>query len=139
MVKEFINEFGKTYCRVSHLAEYRSMVVAWHGYTTKLQVETVLLWLEEREKEVPYDAIINDCTEILSVWGDSIGWLSRIWALRMTRIGLRKFVHVAKVNSFGYRIGTELEQSLISQVELKYFGSRSEAFEWLSGDKASCT
>ncbi|MEJ8802795.1 hypothetical protein [Pontibacter sp. H249] len=131
MVKEFENEFGKTFCKVSYLTGYKSMLVVWYGYTTKLQLETVMVWVTGQMQLTPFEVFINDCSEILSVWGDSIGWVSRIWAYKMTRMGMHKLLHVAKHNSFGHKIGLELQAALIDQVVFKTFENRTAALAWL--------
>jgi hypothetical protein len=131
MVKEFENEFGKTFCNVSYLPGSKSMLMVWHGYTTKLQLETVMHWVEGQMQITPFETCINDCTEILSVWGDSISWLSRIWTYKMTRMGMQKLIHVAKPNSFGHKIGVELQAALVDKVMFKTFENRTEAIMWL--------
>ena len=131
MEKEFENEFGKAYCKVNYISGFNTLVVTWRGYSTKLQVETVMAWLEESMKHVPCETMINDCSDILSVWSDSIDWLSRIWAQKMTNMGLKQILHVARANGFGYKIGVEMEKSLIKQVDFRYFGTKAEAVQHL--------
>lgn len=134
MVKEFENEFGKIFSKVASINGQNAVLVAWQGYTTKHQVETVLQWLEEQIKLTPFDTIVNDCTGILSVWEDSIGWVSRVWAHKMMLMGLKRFIHIAKSDSFGEKIGHQLEYSLINQLSFKSFGNRTEAIHWLDAE-----
>lgn len=139
MVKEFENEFGKTFGKVASINGHNSILVVWQGYTTKHQVETVLLWLEEQIKLTPFDTIVNDCTGILSVWEDSIGWVSRVWAHKMMVMGLKRFIHIAKSDSFGEKIGQQVESSLINQLIFKSFGNQADALRWLELEKLKDT
>ncbi|MBC5992259.1 hypothetical protein [Pontibacter cellulosilyticus] len=84
---------------------------------------------------MPSDTIINDCSNILSIWGDSINWLSRIWVPKMTAMGLKQILHVSKANSFGFKIGEEMEKALNKQVNFSYFITREEAVQFLGENR----
>lgn len=128
---EFRNEFGKIYCKVSYLADFQTIVMEWHGYSTKNQVEPVANWVEQWCKTNPCTTLMNDCSNIKSIWFDTIEWFSRIWVQKMMRIGLQKFLHIAKPGSFGDKIGEKLQNLLAEQVQFSRFGLRTDATNWL--------
>ncbi len=130
--KSFVNEFGKTYGRVIMHAAQRALVMEWYGYTTKNQIEVVALWVESLMQQIPFDTILNDCTYIISVWDDSIEWFSQTWLLRMKRMGIMRFIHIAKPRSFGNRIGRDLSLKRHTHIEYLFFSTRQEITEWLN-------
>ncbi|MFD2247440.1 hypothetical protein [Pontibacter ruber] len=139
MEREFENEFGKTFSKVSYLHDFCTVVVEWHGYTTNQQIEQVTNWIEEQARFMPCTSIMNDCSKIISVWADSLQWFSRNWMPKMQGIGVTNFIHVAKPNTFGDKIGKSLRSILDSQVRFHTFGNKKEAMEWLENyNTTSC-
>ncbi|WP_276497062.1 hypothetical protein [Pontibacter litorisediminis] len=131
MEKTFVNEFGKTYSKVILHAAQRAIVMEWYGYTTKHQIEEVALWVESFNNEVSFDTILNDCTYIISVWDESIDWFSKVWLVRMRRLGVVRFIHIAKPSSFGDRIGQHLGSKKHANMEYLFFSTSKEVGDWL--------
>ncbi|WP_350410995.1 hypothetical protein [Pontibacter populi] len=128
---EFRNEFGKIYCKVSYLSAPHVIVAEWHGYSTKTQVEPVMNWIAEWCEKNTCTTLVNDCSNIKSVWFDTIEWFSRIWVQKMKQLGLQNFIHVANPGSFGDRIGERLQSMLSDQVQFLRVGLRADVMNWL--------
>ncbi|MBC5772712.1 hypothetical protein H8S95_01440 [Pontibacter sp. KCTC 32443] len=137
MEKEFINEFGKIYSKVIYLPKHYAVVVEWYGYTTRAQVELVGNFIQEWGKGHTFTVFVNDCTNIISVWEDSIEWFSRIWVQRMKGRGLKKFIHIAKSGSFGEQIGEQLYQILKEQMQFYSYKNRADAMYFVESSKTS--
>lgn len=103
----------------------------WNGYTTKHQIEAVALWAESLIQQIPFHTILNDCTGIISVWDDSIDWFSQVWLVRMKRLGLTRFIHIAKPSSFGDRIGQRLSVQKHAHLEYLFLSNSRAMEEWL--------
>ena len=88
-------------------------------------------WVAEWCLINPCNTLVNDCSNIQSVWFDTIDWFSRIWVQKMKRLGLQNFIHIAKPGSFGDRIGEKLQILLVTQVQFFRFGLISDAINWL--------
>jgi hypothetical protein len=135
MEKEFENEFGKVFGKVTYLKDLRTIVIEWHGYTTKYQLETVMSWVDGHMLATPIDTIINDCTHIISVWGDSIDWFTHVWLKKMRHTGLNNFLHIAKPGSFGEKIGKDLLLNLDDKMLFYTFRNRSNAIDWIRSNR----
>jgi hypothetical protein len=90
-----------------------------------------MIWVEQVCKINPCITLINDCSQIQSVWFDTIDWFSRIWVQKMKRIGLQNFIHIAKPGSFGDKIGEQLQYLLATEVQFRRFGLRTDATDWI--------
>ncbi len=108
-----------------------TIVAEWHGYSTKTQVEPVMNWVVEWCETNTCITLVNDCSNIKSVWFDTIDWFSRIWVRKMKHIGLQNFIHVAKPGSFGDKIGSELQGLMATEVQFLRFVLRNDAINWV--------
>ncbi|MBF8965242.1 hypothetical protein I0P70_18485 [Pontibacter sp. FD36] len=106
-------------------------MMEWYGYTTKHQIEVVAIWVESLIQQIPFETLMNDCSALISVWDDSIDWFSQVWLLRMRRLGVSGFIHIAKPNSFGERIGRYLWMRKHPEMEFLFFSTKQEVAAWL--------
>ena len=122
---------GREYCRATYHEATHCLHATWKGVVTTQDGQrgaTELLRLLP-QPEVPY--LLNDNSQVLGPWFDSIDWLQRIWVPQAGRLGLHYVAHVLQPH-IEDGLGLLLRQNpFAGKFELQFFTSVEDADCWL--------
>jgi len=75
--------------------------------------------------------LLNDNSQVLGPWFDSVDWLHRIWAPQAERLGLQYVAHVLQPHTED-DLGLLLRQNpFAGKFELQFFTNLEDAACWL--------
>jgi hypothetical protein len=122
---------GREYCLATYHEATQCLHTTWKGVVTTHDGQrgaTELLRLLPR-LEVAY--LLNDNSQVIGPWFDSVDWLQRIWAPQAGRLGLRYVAHVLQPH-IEDDLGLLLRQNpFAGKFELQFFTSLEDADCWL--------
>ncbi len=122
---------GREYCHATYNETDRWLHATWKGVVTtqdgQAGAREILQLL--RVPQVPY--LLNDNSQVLGPWFDSVDWLQHIWAPQAERLGLRYVAHVLQPHTED-DLGLLLQHNLFAdKFELQFFTSLEDATCWL--------
>jgi hypothetical protein len=127
----FAHPGGREYCRVAYNEATRWLHLTWTGVVTTQDGQegaTELLRLLPLGR-VQY--LLNDNSQVLGPWFDSVDWLQRIWGPQAEQLGLCYVAHVLQPHTED-DLGLLLRQNLFAgKFELQFFTSLEDAECWL--------
>ncbi|RZK54345.1 MAG: hypothetical protein EOO59_11535 [Hymenobacter sp.] len=127
----FTRNNGREYCRAAYDEAGQWLHATWQGVMTNQDGQTgaaELLRLPQLLR-VPY--LLNDNSQVLGPWFDSVDWLHRIWAPQAERLGLRYVAHVLQPHTED-DLGLLLRHNpFAGKFELQFFTNLPDAASWL--------
>ena len=127
----FAHPGGREYCRAFYSEATRCLHLAWTGVITTPDGEHAATELLRLLPKSPVQYLLNDNSQVLGPWFDSLDWLQRIWAPQAGRLGLCYVAHVLQPHTED-DLGLLLQQNLFAgKLELQFFTSLEDADCWL--------
>jgi len=127
----FAHPGGREYCRAAYNEATCWLHITWTGVVTTQdgqQSATELLRLLPPGR-VQY--LLNDNSQVLGPWFDSVDWLQRIWGPQAEKLGLCYVAHVLQPHTED-DLGLLLRQTpFADKFELQFFTSLEDADCWL--------
>ena len=133
MNTELKNALGQVYYTAEYDEVNQWLYSNWTGYVTTAEVkqacETVLETIVKRK----VTRLLNDNSALEGSWDEANEWIAQSWMPRALAGGLKRFAHVASPDVFG-ALSAEAMSTRVPEVgfELRIFGNRSQAQNWLS-------
>ena len=120
---------GREYCHITYSERDHWLLVTWKGVVTTQDSQRGATELLQQLPPVPY--LLNDNSQVLGPWFDSVDWLHRIWAPQAERLGLRYVAHVLQPHTED-DLGLLLRQNpFAGKFDLQFFSSLPDAVSWL--------
>jgi hypothetical protein len=103
----------------------------WQGFVTHQDATqgAVECLKVMRITHAPY--LLNDNSQIIGPWFDSVEWLERVWVPQAARLGLRYVAHVMQPDANADITTVALRHPDSLPFELQIFDTANEAQEWL--------
>lgn len=127
----FTQPDGREYCRADYHETDNWLHATWKGVVTTANSQhgatEMLAHLGSRS--VPY--LLNDNSQVLGPWFDSLDWLQRIWVPQAEQLGLRYVAHVLQPHTED-DLGLLLRHNpFAGKFELQFFTNLADATTWL--------
>ncbi|MFD1873106.1 hypothetical protein [Hymenobacter bucti] len=122
---------GREYCRAEYNETDHWLHATWKGVVTTPdgQRAAAKMLQQLHLTQVPY--LLNDNSQVLGPWFDSVDWLQHIWAPQATRLGLRYVAHVLQPHTED-DLGLLLQHNpFAGKFELQFFTNLADATTWL--------
>ena len=122
---------GTEYCSVEFDETNNWLVVTWKGFVNAqdgergAQESLKLLRLEH----APY--LLNDNSQVIGPWFDSVEWLERVWAPQAERLGLRCVAHVMQPDANAELAVAAERNPFAGRFNLQLFSELPQAQHWL--------
>ncbi len=127
----FAHPGGREYCHAAYSNATRWLHLTWSGVVTTPDGQHAATELLRLLPTSPVRYLLNDNSQVLGPWFDSLDWLQRLWAPQAGRLGLCCVAHVLQPHTED-DLGLLLRQNLFAgKFELQFFTSRQDAEYWL--------
>ena len=127
----FAHPGGREYCRATYSEATHWLHLTWTGVVTTQDGQRSATELLRLLPTSPVQYLLNDNSQVLGPWFDSLDWLQRIWAPQAERLGLCYVAHVLQPHTED-DLGLLLRQNLFAgKFELQFFTSLEDAECWL--------
>ena len=131
LIYRFTRADGREYCRAEYNEATHWLHATWKGVVTTPdgQHGAAAMLQQLQLSQVPY--LLNDNSQVVGPWFDSVDWLQRIWAPQAERLGLRYVAHVLQPHTED-DLGLLLQYNpFAGKFELQFFTSLADATTWL--------
>ena len=131
MTREVANAFGKVFLTMTYEPQNNLTFNVWQGYLT---LDSIMNGSNVgidflTQTRCPY--LLNDNSQVVGPWFDSVDWLQRLWAPQAQRLGLRYVAHVLQPHTED-DLGLLLQHNpFAGKFELQFFTSLADATTWL--------
>ncbi|MCU0353814.1 MAG: STAS/SEC14 domain-containing protein [Cytophagales bacterium] len=130
MSTQLKNALGQVYYEVQYDAENNWVYSNWKGYVTLQEVKDGANAALAHFEKHKCTNLLNDNSELEGPWDDANDWIANDWMPRALAAGLAKFAHIVSPDVFG-QLSAEALVTRVQGFEMRIFGSRREAQEWL--------
>jgi hypothetical protein len=128
---ELTSSTGKVFLTVECDAANNWVYNCWNGYVSPENVMQGCLAVLEAFQNQRSVSILNDNSQLVGRWDDSVEWIEKEWIPRALKAGLRYFAHVANQESFAAASAAQLSSRTHGLFEMRIFGDLEQAQNWL--------
>jgi hypothetical protein len=127
----FTHSDGREYCRAEYHETDHWLHATWKGVITTPDGQRGAANMLQQLHLSQVSYLLNDNTQVLGPWFDSVDWLQRIWAPQAGRLGLRYVAHVLQPHTED-DLGLLLQHNpFAGKFELQFFTTLADATMWL--------
>lgn len=130
MKQELSNAFGRVFLTIEVDTTNRWVYVNWMGYLTPDNVRTGADAYIQTLQGYGYNCVLNDTRLIVGSWKHSMDWVTKEWAPRAAKCGLRRLAMISTRESFGEASASRFYSDL-KAFETQLFDDKSKAEQWL--------
>ena len=128
----FAHPGNPEYCRATYHETTRWLHLTWAGVATTADGHCAAAeLLRQLPATAQVQCLLNDNSQVLGPWFDSLDWLQRLWVPQARRLGLGYVAHVPQPHTED-DLGLLLRQNLFAgKFELQFFTTVADAECWL--------
>jgi hypothetical protein len=122
---------GKVFLTIDFDTHKKWIYCNWFGYAGTENVKQGALAVLDayRLHATPY--MLNDNSQLVGRWDDSVDWIEETWMPQAISLGLRYFAHVANQESFAAASATDMLRRSEGMFQMQIFGDLGSAEAWL--------
>lgn len=129
--RELSTSTGKVYLSIYYDEQNNWIYNNWVGYVTPENVKQGSLAVLEAFKTYKTPFGLNDNTELVGRWDQSVDWIAQEWMPKAVEAGLRCYALVVDKEAFAAASALEMQNRAEGQFTMRLFEHITEAKEWL--------
>jgi hypothetical protein len=118
-------------CALSYDETEHWITAMWRGHVDQDEAMKGAQDYLQHATQVPCAYLLNDNSQLVGPWFESIEWLLHVWVPQAERIGLRYVAHIVQAD-LHHDIFTR-QHSVPLPFELQIFQNPADARHWLAG------
>lgn len=118
-------------CALSYDETEHWITALWRGHVDQDEAMKGAQDYLQHATQVPCAYLLNDNSQLVGPWFESIEWLLHVWVPQAERIGLRYVAHIVQAD-LHHDIFTR-QHSVPLPFELQIFQNPADARHWLAG------
>jgi hypothetical protein len=122
---------GKVYLTIDFDTHDKWIYSNWFGYASPDNVKQGALAVLDAYRLHPTPYLLNDNSQLVGRWDDSVDWIEETWMPQAIASGLRYFAHVANQESFAAASALDMLRRSEGLFQMQIFGDLDSAQEWL--------
>lgn len=118
-------------CALSYDEAERWIQAIWQGHVDQTEAMKGAAAYLQHATQVPCAYLLNDNSQLIGPWFESLEWLLHVWVPQAERLGLRYVAHIVQAD-LHHDIFTRHHGAPLP-FELQIFQSPDDARHWLAG------
>jgi hypothetical protein len=121
----------KSTCTLTYEEEAQWLQAVWRGYVDPDEAMRGAEAYLQHAAQFPCAFFLNDNSQLLGPWFESLDWLAQVWVPRAVQLGLRFVAHVVPIDQHYDILTSQLLQGTPVPFELQIFQNLADARHWL--------
>lgn len=122
---------GQAFCSTEYVAGERWLRATWQGFVSPAEAAQGAQAALEPLNITQVHYLLNDNSQLLGGWFDSIEWLQQTWVPQAVQLGIRYVAHVLQPHTEATLSDILAHDPFAGQFELQLFSTVEQAAAWL--------
>jgi len=118
-----------SFCALSYNQTEGWLQAIWRGYVDPQEAQRGAQAYLEHAGRMPSPFLLNDNSQLVGPWFESLDWLVDVWIPHATKLGLRYVAHIVQADQHHDVLTDRLHGA--APFELQIFQNPADARDWL--------